>query len=202
MTRSKSTAPAEAFRLTLVSVPPDQEVQAIKFIKEMCGYRLERAFELVDDLPAVVKEFAAEDDAAATHRLLAKIGAHCKLEHLVDGEVDGEDVQEDPVAEAQSTTTPTLPPQPLAGINELVLLELIEDQRHKLYNLEASLHCVSEALHAEQSGVAGAVELATEEVQRVTETLDRVNLLRAARGGTQAVEEVRAASEAAREARS
>jgi hypothetical protein len=109
MATRKNTAPAEAFRLTLVSVPPDQEVTAIKFIKEMCGYRLERALELVEDLPAVVKEFATEDDACATHRLLAKIGAHCKLEHLVDGEVVGEDVQ--PAAEAQSRPIPPTNPK-------------------------------------------------------------------------------------------
>jgi hypothetical protein len=93
---------------------------------------------------------------------------------------------------------------PLAGIAEgsALLLEAVDDQRAKLYNVESTLRCVADALEADQNSAGGAIELIADEVERVNVALDRVNLLKAAQEGAAAVEEVRAASEAARETRS
>ncbi len=87
----------------------------------------------------------------------------------------------------------------LAGVNGQIFLEEIEKQRMKLYNLLGVLHCACTVLREDQNDEAsGAVELASDELQRILEALDRVNLLREARQGTAAAQEIRAASDAAR----
>jgi len=83
-----------------------------------------------------------------------------------------------------------------AAIAEGRLLEAIEDQRAKLYNVEGSLRCLIAALQSMpgEEEIEGAVELAADEVDRVNCALDRVNLLRAANADAEAVEGARPAS--------
>jgi hypothetical protein len=94
-------------------------------------------------------------------------------------------------------------PSLLAGINERVFLDIVDEQREQLLNVTAALLCMEIAVQSDSPpdpGVLrGAVGLAREELQRVTEALAEEELLQAASEASEKVEEVRAASDASRE---
>ena len=88
----------------------------------------------------------------------------------------------------------------LAGINERVLLDLVDDERDRLFNVLASIRCIRAALGVEQSPDADeferAIDLVTAEIDRVIDALEQVPLLRAARKATAEAEKLRAGSNA------
>lgn len=75
-------APAEektAFKVVLKS-PGQQKVQLIKKIKEITGKGLKESKELVDNLPAVIKDGLSEEEAQKLKEELEAVGAEVELQ--------------------------------------------------------------------------------------------------------------------------
>ncbi len=68
-----------AFKVVLKS-PGQQKVQLIKKIKEITGKGLKESKELVDNLPAVVKEGLSEEEANKLKEELQALGAEVELQ--------------------------------------------------------------------------------------------------------------------------
>jgi large subunit ribosomal protein L7/L12 len=68
-----------AFKVVLKS-PGQQKVQLIKLIKEITGKGLKESKELVDALPAVVKDGLSEEEAKALKAKLEAVGAEIELQ--------------------------------------------------------------------------------------------------------------------------
>lgn len=67
------------FKVVLKS-PGQQKVQLIKLIKEITGKGLKESKELVDALPAVVKDGLSEEEAKALKAKLEAVGAEIELQ--------------------------------------------------------------------------------------------------------------------------
>ncbi len=76
-----TTAPAAAptYRLTLESYPPARKVTVINIVRDITGLGLKEAKDLVESVPAVVKEFDDEGAADLAHGALADCVAECTL---------------------------------------------------------------------------------------------------------------------------
>ena len=77
-----AAAPAEektAFKVILKS-PGQQKVQLIKKVKEITGKGLKESKELVDNLPAVIKDGLNEEEAQKLKEELEAVGAEVELQ--------------------------------------------------------------------------------------------------------------------------
>jgi large subunit ribosomal protein L7/L12 len=76
-----AAAPAAAveeqteFTLTLVEYPADKKVTVIKVIREITGLGLKEAKDLVEGVPAMVKEGVSKADAESIKKKLEEAGA-------------------------------------------------------------------------------------------------------------------------------
>ncbi|MCB1212927.1 MAG: 50S ribosomal protein L7/L12 [Chlamydiia bacterium] len=70
------------FEVTLVSVPADKKIGAIKVIREVTGLGLKEAKDLVEGAPQVVKESAPKAEADEIKKKLEDAGATVKLKGL------------------------------------------------------------------------------------------------------------------------
>ena len=152
MASSKHTA--ESFRLTLISYPPDQEVTVVKIIKECTGLDLYQ--DVVEELPAVFSFESAEALEVCRKSLEEGPGAVVSIEPYVDSEVVGED-------------------EPARHRGD-ALFEAIEEQRMRLYELEALLRAAKCAVQSDAADVDTLLDLAARIVSEVNRDLDVVNL--------------------------
>ena len=77
-----AAAPAEektTFKVVLKS-PGQQKVQLIKKVKEVTGKGLKESKELVDNLPAVIKDGLSEEEAQKLKEELEAVGAEVELQ--------------------------------------------------------------------------------------------------------------------------
>ena len=72
-------AAAESYKVVLTS-PGQKKIQVIKVIKEITGKGLKECKELVDNLPATIKENVGADEAAALKEKLEDAGADVELQ--------------------------------------------------------------------------------------------------------------------------
>ena len=73
------TAAVEEYKVVLTS-PGQKKIQVIKEIKEITGKGLKECKELVDNLPAVIKDNAGADEAASLKEKLEAAGAEVELQ--------------------------------------------------------------------------------------------------------------------------
>jgi len=71
-------AEAETYKVLLTS-PGQKKIQVIKEIKEITGKGLKECKELVDNLPATIKEGVGPDEAASLKEKLEAAGAEVEL---------------------------------------------------------------------------------------------------------------------------
>ena len=64
----------------MLTSPGQKKIQVIKVIKEITGKGLKECKELVDNLPAVIKENAGADEAASLKEKLEEAGADVELQ--------------------------------------------------------------------------------------------------------------------------
>jgi large subunit ribosomal protein L7/L12 len=74
----KATAAVEAYNVVLVN-PGQKKIQIIKEIKEVTGKGLKECKELVDKLPAIIKEGANPDEANILKEKFEALGAEMEL---------------------------------------------------------------------------------------------------------------------------
>ncbi|HHR85743.1 MAG TPA: 50S ribosomal protein L7/L12 [Candidatus Acetothermia bacterium] len=72
-------AAAESYKVVLTS-PGQKKIQVIKEIKEITGKGLKECKELVDNLPATIKENVGPDEAASLKEKLEDAGADVELQ--------------------------------------------------------------------------------------------------------------------------
>lgn len=72
-------AAAESYKVMLTS-PGQKKIQVIKVIKEITGKGLKECKELVDNLPATIKENVGPDEAASLKEKLEDAGAEVELQ--------------------------------------------------------------------------------------------------------------------------
>jgi large subunit ribosomal protein L7/L12 len=72
-------AATEAYKVVLTS-PGQKKIQVIKEIKEITGKGLKECKELVDNLPAVIKENVGADEASSLKEKLEAAGAEVELQ--------------------------------------------------------------------------------------------------------------------------
>ncbi|HDL85089.1 MAG TPA: 50S ribosomal protein L7/L12 [Candidatus Acetothermia bacterium] len=72
-------AAAELYKVVLTS-PGQKKIQVIKEIKEITGKGLKECKELVDNLPATIKENVGADEAASLKEKLEDAGADVELQ--------------------------------------------------------------------------------------------------------------------------
>lgn len=72
-------AAAELYKVVLVS-PGQKKIQVIKEIKEITGKGLKECKDLVDKLPANIKENVSSDEAASLKEKLEAAGAEVELQ--------------------------------------------------------------------------------------------------------------------------
>jgi len=72
-------AAAESYKVVLTS-PGQKKIQVIKVIKEITGKGLKECKELVDKLPATIKENVGPDEAASLKEKLEEAGAEVELQ--------------------------------------------------------------------------------------------------------------------------
>ena len=72
-------AAAESYKVVLTS-PGQKKIQVIKEIKEITGKGLKECKELVDNLPATIKENVGPDEAASLKEKLEEAGADVELQ--------------------------------------------------------------------------------------------------------------------------
>ncbi|MCD6136037.1 50S ribosomal protein L7/L12 [Candidatus Bipolaricaulota bacterium] len=72
-------AAAESYKVVLTS-PGQKKIQVIKAIKEITGKGLKECKELVDKLPATIKENVGPDEAATLKEKLEEAGADVELQ--------------------------------------------------------------------------------------------------------------------------
>lgn len=72
-------AAAESYKVVLTS-PGQKKIQVIKEIKEITGKGLKECKELVDNLPATIKENVGADEAASLKEKLEDAGAEVELQ--------------------------------------------------------------------------------------------------------------------------
>jgi len=72
-------AAAESYKVMLTS-PGQKKIQVIKVIKEITGKGLKECKELVDKLPATIKENVGPDEAASLKEKLEEAGAEVELQ--------------------------------------------------------------------------------------------------------------------------
>ena len=72
-------AAAESYKVVLSS-PGQKKIQVIKVIKEITGKGLKECKELVDKLPATIKENVGPDEAANLKEKLEEAGADVELQ--------------------------------------------------------------------------------------------------------------------------
>ncbi len=72
-------AAAESYKVVLTS-PGQKKIQVIKVIKEITGKGLKECKELVDKLPATIKENVGPDEAANLKEKLEEAGADVELQ--------------------------------------------------------------------------------------------------------------------------
>jgi len=72
-------AAAESYKVMLTS-PGQKKIQVIKVIKEITGKGLKECKELVDNLPATIKENVGPDEAASLKEKLEDAGADVELQ--------------------------------------------------------------------------------------------------------------------------
>jgi hypothetical protein len=93
----------------------------------------------------------------------------------------------------------TSPEAAQAPTSEFLLLERVENQRDRLFCVLGSVRCIAQAVQSDaapdEDELAGALELAAEELQRALDELERERLTRAVKEDAKGVEELRAASE-------
>ncbi len=73
-----SGAAAETYKVLLTN-PGQKKIQVIKEIKEITGKGLKECKELVDNLPATIKEGVGPDEAASLKEKLEAAGAEVEL---------------------------------------------------------------------------------------------------------------------------
>lgn len=164
MATRNRTAPAEAYRLTLISYPPDRKVTVIKIVRDHTGLGLKDAKDLAESLPAVIREFETEDEASAAHRALAEAGAHCLLQYLVDGKP----ALEEPETEAEKLAA-------MERIDDYHASEQGRALRAASNLLETGISMLSILLRALDDDTAQEAELlrvALEHLERAAEHLD------------------------------
>ena len=69
----------ESYKVVLTS-PGQKKIQVIKVIKEITGKGLKECKELVDNLPATIKESVGTDEAASLKEKLEDAGADIELQ--------------------------------------------------------------------------------------------------------------------------
>ena len=72
-------AASESFKVVLTN-PGQKKIQVIKEIKEITGKGLKECKDLVDNLPATIKEGVGSDEATSIKDKLEATGAEVKLE--------------------------------------------------------------------------------------------------------------------------
>jgi len=72
-------AAIEAYKVVLTS-PGQKKIQVIKEIKEITGKGLKECKELVDNLPAVIKDSVGGDEASSIKEKLEAAGAEVELQ--------------------------------------------------------------------------------------------------------------------------
>ncbi len=72
-------AASESFKVVLTN-PGQKKIQVIKEIKEITGKGLKECKDLVDNLPATIKEGVGSDEATSIKDKLEAAGAEVKLE--------------------------------------------------------------------------------------------------------------------------
>jgi len=72
-------AAAESYKVVLIS-PGQKKIQVIKEIKEITGKGLKECKDLVDKLPATIKENVGSDEAASLKEKLEAAGAEVELQ--------------------------------------------------------------------------------------------------------------------------
>ena len=72
-------AAVESYKVMLTS-PGQKKIQVIKVIKEITGKGLKECKELVDNLPATIKENVGPDEAASLKEKLEDAGADVELQ--------------------------------------------------------------------------------------------------------------------------
>jgi len=72
-------AATEAYKIVLTS-PGQKKIQVIKEIKEITGKGLKECKELVDNLPATIKDSVGTDEASSIKEKLEAAGAEVELQ--------------------------------------------------------------------------------------------------------------------------
>jgi len=75
----KEEAPAVETYSVVITSPGQKKIQVIKELKELTGKGLKDCKELVDNLPAIVKEGVEPEEAASTKEKLEAAGAEVEL---------------------------------------------------------------------------------------------------------------------------
>ncbi len=169
-----TTAPAESVihRLTLKSYPPDKKVTVIKVVRDITGLGLKEAKDLVESVPAVVKEFDDDDAADAAHEALLNLGAECGFE------MDLPDTNESIGAEADLVDAADELP------SRDTLVERLEAQRAAIFDMMAIVRVAAVAIDGMDESdcdplcsIKRALRKAGEMADNITAALEPVVLL-------------------------